>query len=217
MNDATLEHAVTEELEWAPHVDASQVVVAVRKGTVFLSGHVQTLAEKVRTEQAAWHVRGIRGVANEIEVRRPPAHRFSDLELERRARAILDWDAQIPDARVKLDVRAGVVYLKGDVEWQFQREEAEARVRQLAGIIGVINEIHVRPVKEASAHIRDNVLRALTRHRELDSSGISVVAEGPTITLSGHIPSPIQRQIAENAAWAAPGVAKVDNHLSLAP
>src|SRR5271163_806497 len=125
MDDLELRHAVTEELEWAPHLDASHVAVSVRDGIVRLTGFVGSLAEKKAAERAVWYVRGVRGIAEEIEVAIPAVHHRSDDEIAHRAASVLHWDTQIPGDRIQIKAERGVVTLIGCVDWQFQKTEAE--------------------------------------------------------------------------------------------
>ena len=214
-DDAWIERAVAEELEWAPHVDAAHVHVGVRDGIVHLTGHVRTLLEKRAAERTVWHVAGVRGLAADLAVRRPAAHLHSDGELARRAADVLDWDAQIPGADIKVQVEHGVVTLLGAVDWNYQRTEADASIQRLAGVVGVDNRIVVRAVPSPGTEIRDKVLRALQRHVELDASAITVDVDDGRVTLAGSVPAPSQRRIAENAAWSARGVTDVIDDLQV--
>lgn len=215
MDDQTLRHTVIEELEWAPHVDATHITVDVQDGCVRLGGVVASLAEKHAAERAVWHVHGVRDVVQEIDVRLPAAHRHSDAEIVARAQSVLRWDAQIPDARLRVAVEDGIVTLTGTLDWQYQKQEAEARVRALEGVRAVLNEIAVRPGTTA-ADIAVNVRRAFARHAELDAGRITVAVDGATVVLTGTTRSLLARHMAENAAWSAAGVAAVDNRLSVA-
>lgn len=217
MTDRELRHAVLEELEWAPHVDASGIEIGVGDGVVRLSGRVGTLAEKVRATRTTWHVKGVRGVANEIEVRPPEAHLHSDAELSRRAAAVLSWSAQLPPGRVQAAVRDGVVTLTGEVGWQFQKNLAEDQVRELAGVVAIRNQISMRPAAEAAEEVHAKIIRALARHTDLDAADITTETDGGNVRLSGHVRTHRERRIAENAAWSAPGVTAVENALRVEP
>ncbi|MDE2576830.1 MAG: BON domain-containing protein [Rhodospirillales bacterium] len=215
MDDQALRQMVSEELTWAPHVDATNITVDVRDGVVRLGGVVGSLAEKHAAERTIWHVRGVRGLVEEIEVRVPEALRHGDTEIAQRVRNVLRWDAQIPDARLRIKVEDGVVTLMGTLDRQYQRQEAEARVRALEGVRGVANDIAIRPAAIAP-DIAANVRRALARHAELDAGRITVAEDGASVALAGTVPSLAARHAAENAAWSAAGVAAVENRLSVA-
>ena len=215
MDDRSLQHAVEEELEWAPHLDASAITVAVQDGIVRVGGVVGSLAEKHAAERAVWHIRGVTGLVQEIEVRVAPARRHPDEEIAERVQSVLRWDAQIPDARLRIKVEDGLVTLMGTLDWQYQKEDAEARVRQLEGVVGVLNEIVVQPGATAG-DIAKGVRRALARHAELDADRIAIMVDGTTVVLSGVVRSLTARRTAENAAWSARGVAAVDNRLEVA-
>ena len=228
MDDRAVEHAVREELEWAPHVDARHITVNVQGGVVRLGGFVASLAEKKAAERIIWHVRGVLGLAQDIEVRLTPIQRHDDMEIARRAVAVLQWDTLIPDERIRVRVEAGVVTLSGALDWNYQRQEAEARVQQLAGVVAVDNQLLVKPAI-ATQDLVAKVQRAFARHTELDAGRIVVSVEdvigsapgaaggGARITLSGSVRSLAARRIAENAAWSAPGVAVVENQLRVHP
>ncbi len=216
MDDLELQHAVAEELEWAPHVDASHVAVSVRDGIVRLTGSVGSLAEKKAAERAVWHVRGVRGIAEEIEVAIPTAQRRSDDEIAHRVGSVLHWDTQIPSDHIQFKVERGVVALIGCVQWQFQKTEAEELIHRLAGVAGVDNRIMVHP-PVAPTDIKAHVERAFSRHANLHAAGIALQVDDCKVTLTGHVPSVEERNTAENAAWSAVGVAEVENRLVVQP
>ncbi|HEY0183897.1 MAG TPA: BON domain-containing protein [Rhodopila sp.] len=209
MDDKTLQHAAVEELEWAPHVDASRIQVTVHDGVVQLFGTVGTLAEKKAANRGVWHLAGVVGVRDDIEVLPVEAHRHPDEEIASRARQVLLWDSLIPGTKIGVAVDHGVVTLTGTLDLPFQRVEAEQRVQQLAGVVRIDNRIVIRRVPQTEAGLRAKIDRAFARHAELDASRIAVEVHDSQVKLSGTVPSFTQRRIAENAAWAAPGVSDV--------
>ncbi|MBS0639232.1 MAG: BON domain-containing protein [Acetobacteraceae bacterium] len=213
MDDRTLQHAVAEELEWAPHVDASGINVTVHDGVVRLSGFVGTLAEKKAANRNVWHLHGVVGVRDELVVSPPAAHRHTDAELASRAAQLLLWDSLIPGHAIAVHCEGGTITLSGMLDEPHLRAEAEQRVQLLAGVVGIDNRITIRPKHDLASDVRDKVLRALARHSELDSSGITVSVADKQVTLGGTVPSFVQRRIAETAAWAAPGVNDVIDHM----
>ena len=216
MDDLGLEHLVREELEWAPHLDAANITVRVRGGIVALGGFVASYAEKKAAEHAIWHVRGVLGLAQDIEVRLSEAARHSDEEIAHRIASVLRWDALIPDGRIHIKVEAGVVTLMGAVDWQYQKEEVEARVQHLSGVVAIDSKILIRPASGTPA-IAEAVRRALARHTEIDAARITITAEGDAVTLAGDVRSLAAQRIAENAAWSAAGVAAVEDRLRIVP
>jgi len=216
MDDLELQHAAAQELEWAPHVDASHVAVSVRDGIVRLTGYVGSLAEKKAAERAVWHVRGARGIVEELEVAIPAAKRRSDDEIAHRVANALCWDTQIPGDRIQIKVEHGLVTLIGLVEWRFQKIEAEDVVHRIGGVVGVDNQIIVHPTA-GPADIKTHVKSAFSRHAKLHATGIAIQVDDRKVTLTGHVPSVDERDTAENAAWSAAGVAEVDNRLVVQP
>src|SRR5689334_13226388 len=128
-----LRRNVIQELEWEPSVEAAHIGVACRDGVVTLSGHVQSYAEKAAADRAVRRVRGVKGIAMEIEVHLPRDKKTADDEIAARAIKMLHWDAVVPDDRIKVEVEDGIVTLTGSVPWQYQKVEAEADIRKLSG------------------------------------------------------------------------------------
>lgn len=214
MSDATLRQSVLDELEFDPAVNATNIGVAVENGVVSLTGHVNSYAEKSAAEHIVQRVRGVRGVAQEIEVRYPSEKKDKDDEIAQRAARIIDWDSTVPPGSVKVKVEKGWVTLSGEVEWQFQRVAAETAVRKLSGVIGVANLITVRPRVDA-VNVKHRIEDALKRNAELEAGGIRVAVTGGTVKLEGKVRALHERGVAEQAAWAAPGVVPVEDQLTL--
>ena len=216
-NSTNLQHAVQEELEWEPSVDASQIgVAAIQSGVVTLTGTVPTYAEKVSAERAAKRVLGVRVVANDIEVQPIGSMKRTDTDIAQAVLRGLDWDIAVPDEKIKARVDDGWVTLEGEVALQFQRAAAENAVRRLSGVRGVTNEIRlqVRPSVQ-TAEVKDRIEAAFRRSAEIDARGIQVDAKDSMITLRGKVRTWAERDEAERAAWGAPGVLAVKDELTV--
>ena len=213
MTDPASRQDVIDELEFDPAIEAKGIGVAVDNGVVTLSGHVATYLQKLLAQKAAERVKGVRGVAVELEVRLAASGARSDDEIAQRALNIIAWSANAGDA-IKVAVENGFVTLKGVVDWNYKKVEAERAVRRLSGVVGVANDIVVNP-SLSSQDIRDRIAKALKRSAVLESSGIKVAVRDSTVTLTGQVKSWRDRQIAEKAAWGAPGVTQVRDELVL--
>jgi osmotically-inducible protein OsmY len=215
MSDKTLKHAVEEELDWEPSIDSEHIGVTVEDGVVTLSGHVSTYAEKFTAEKAAKRVKGVRAIAQEIEIRFPNDKKTSDDQIAKRALDIIAWDSTIPKDKVLVKVQNGFVTLSGEVDWFYQRDDAEHAVRKLAGVKGISNEIKIKP-KAYAYDIKERIETALKRNAEFEADSIKVSVLDGRVTLDGKVKAWYERDLAERTAWSAPGVVSVVDHINIA-
>ena len=216
MSDLALQQQVIDEFNFDPQVNPAHIGVIVDKGVVTLTGHVSDYAEKLAAAAAVRRVRGVRAVADELEVRVPNHKRWADDEIATRAADILGWDACIPKEDIKITVHKGWVYLDGDVAWNFQRAEAQEQIAKLSGLVGVVNNLRVRG-KPRLTDIRQDIEEAFQRNAAIDADAIDVrVDDHGTVKLEGTVHSWPERAAAENAAWSVSGVTKLESNLKLA-
>jgi osmotically-inducible protein OsmY len=210
--DSQLQHAVLSELSWEPSVTAAHIGVSANAGVVTLTGEVDSFAQKHAAEAAARRVRGVRAVAEEMQVRLPfDAHR-SDEQIAAAAIERLSWNALLPKNSVRASVEHGCVTLTGEVGFWYQKDAAEQDIRPLHGVVGVWNQITIKPAVNASG-LSDDITHALHRSWFFDPQTTFVRAEGGKVVLSGTVHSLHERELAAKAAWAAPGVVSVENDI----
>jgi osmotically-inducible protein OsmY len=215
MLDKTLRQTIIDALDFDPGLDSADIGVAVENGVVTLTGHVPTFDEKLTAEDLVKRIKGVRGIAQEIEVRPAGTHRTADDEIAKRALNVIRWNTTIPDEHIQVKVQKGWVTLTGKVEWQYQKNAAASAVRGLSGVTGVSNMIEIRPRAEAT-DIRKRIEDAFKRDAELEAQSIRVDVHDGRVTLEGHVKVWADRQAAERAAWSAPGVTAVEDRITLA-
>jgi osmotically-inducible protein OsmY len=214
MGDKTLRQFIIDELDFEPSIDAANIGVAVENGVVTLSGHVASYAEKIAAERAVQRVKGVKAIAQEIEVRYPNQTKRSDDEIAQRALNFLKWSVQVPADNIQVKVEKGWVTLSGTVPWQFQRLAAESAVRKLSGVHGVTNLIEIKP-HVAASDVQRKIMDSLKRNAEVEADSIRVVVDNDKVTLEGEVNSWYERNLAERAAWSAPGVTSVVDRLTI--
>lgn len=212
--DAEIQRDVQAELKWEPRVQPTEIGVAVKDGVVTLTGWVDSYSKRWAAEEAAHRVRGVKAVANDIEVRLGVGEERTDAEIAAAAVRALQWDALLVPEKIDVTVSKGWITLKGVVDWQYKKYEAERVVRHLAGVKGVSNLIEVKP-RVQPAEIKKQVEQALVRSAQTDAQNITVEVEGSKVILKGKVRSWAERQEAERAAWKAPGVAAVDSRIMI--
>lgn len=213
MTDGSVKQAVLDELGWEPSVDETHIGVTAKGGVVTLSGYVGSYSEKVSAEEAVGRVSGVRAIADELEVRYP-GEAPNDDDIAKKVLQVLSWDIDVPDDKIKAKVEKGWVTLSGEVEWYYQRSAAESDVRKLDGVLGLTNNIKIKPSVLAS-DVTAKINAALARNAEIEENRITVVADGSKVTLTGSTDSWYDLDLAETTAWSAPGVTQVDNRLTV--
>lgn len=215
MDDIALRQNVIDELEFEPSVDAANIGVAVESGVVTLSGHVATYAQKSVVEEAVRRVKGVKGIAEEIEVRCFGSYNTADDEIAKRALNILRWSTLVPIDAVQVKVQDGWVTLTGAVGWQYQKNAAADALKGMEGVLGISNDIEVKPHASAS-DIKKRIEDALKRNAEVKAEAIKVNVVDGEVTLDGRVSLWSERNAAERAAWSAPGVSRVVDRITVA-
>ena len=213
-NDLDLQRDVFDELKWEPAVHSTNIGVIVKDGVVTLEGVVDSYPEKWAAERAAKRVSGVKALALELEVKLPGSGQQTDADIAEAAENALKWDVLVPQDRIKVTVEKGFLTLEGQVDWQMERSAAERAVLNLTGVMGIANEITIKP-SVAPSDIKAKIEAALKRSAILDAQQIKVMVDGGKVTLSGSVSSWAEWDEAESAAWAAPGVNEVKNLIAV--
>jgi len=213
-SDKQLLDAVIRQLEWDPQVTSKDLSVTVNDNVVTLTGFTHSYSEKYAAEKAVKTVYGVQAVANDIEVK--PATMRTDPEIARDILNAMKLDLTVPDDRVKIGVHDGYVTIEGTVDWNFQRSGADACARNVNGVRGVLNHIAIKP-KVSAVEVTHSIEEALRRNAEVDARRITVTAHEGEVQLYGRVRSWFEREEAERAAWAAPGVSEVVDHIAVVP
>lgn len=216
-SDRHIQQDVLRELRWDSRVADADVVVEVDGGIVTLTGTADSYAKRLAAREAAHRVSGVLDVAEDIEVKSPGSPGRNDTEIARAVRAALTWDAFVPEEKIRSTVTDGFVTLEGDVSTLRERQDAEAAIRNLAGVQGVRNRILVAAVKADPVKLRESIEEALERRAEREAERIRVRVEDGTVVLEGKVRTWTEKQAILGAVSHAPGVKEVKDKLTVNP
>jgi osmotically-inducible protein OsmY len=216
MTDRELQQHVQNALDWEPSIESTEIGVSVDNGIVTLRGDVHSYTEKSAAERVALHVYGTKAVANDINVRLASRYERTDSEIAQAAVSALKWNTMVPADKVNLAVSNGWITLTGTTDWQYQRDAAARAVRDLTGVKGVTNNITLKPHVHAG-DVQGKIEAAFKRSAEIDARRVNVIASDGKVILAGNVRSWAERQEAERAAWAAPGVRQVEDRITVVP
>ena len=212
--DRDLQDQVMAELSWEPSVTAAHIGVTAKDGVVTLTGHVDNYMQKNAAETATGRVKGVKAVAEKLEVRYPYDSNRSDEDIAAAALHRLSWSVSVPKDAAKVKVENGWVTLTGEVEWHYQKAAAGDEVHGLQGVVGVSNNMTIKPAVN-TVDVGDSIRKALHRSWFFDPEAIHVTADGGKIRLTGKVDSWHDKEVAGLTAWAAPGVTAVENNISV--
>lgn len=215
-SDSDILKDVVAELKMEPGLRDDDIAVGVRDGVVSLAGYVDSYADKWRAERIAGKVKGVKAVVNDLAVRLPSSSQRPDPEVARAAVDALKWNILVPDDRIQVFVEDGWVTLKGQVDWYYQKEEAERSVRNLTGVKGVSNLLEVA-AKPTPSDVKKRIVETLQRAAQFDAERITVEIDGHKAILRGTVRSYAELKDVERAVRKLPGVTEVENHLTVDP
>lgn len=212
--DERIRQDVIHQIDWEPEIHSKDISVKVDHANVTLTGFVHGYLEKLAAEKAAKSVYGVVSVANDVEVKPNTSH--TDPEIARNVVEALRLHSSVPEEKIKVMVRDGVVTLEGTLDWHYEIENAAIAARSVFGVRELNNQLKIRAT--ASSHqVRQQIEDAFRRMVDLDARSMSVTTSNGTVSLYGKVHSWAERERAESAAWQAPGVQHVSNHLIINP
>lgn len=214
--DSELKQDVENELKWEPMVNEAHIGVAANAGVVSLTGHVISFAEKYAAEKVAKRVYGVKAVANELDIQLHNGAMRSDEQIAQACLSALKNHSLVPYEKLKVVVSNGIVGLEGEVDWQYQRDSALNAVRDLIGVVSVNSRISIK-ARTLPKDVKNKIIAAFHRNADIDARRIEVQTHEGKVVLHGNVRSWSEREQAQSAAWAAPGVTAVENDIVVVP
>jgi osmotically-inducible protein OsmY len=214
ISDLEIQKNVMDEIRWEPSLNPAEIGVAVKHGIVTLTGQVDSFFKKQIAENSAKRVKGVKAIAEDIQIGVSPLQKRTDVDIAAAIVNALQWHTVLQEEKITIKVEDGVVYLEGEVEWAYQKKNAKTAIENLVGVSAIVNLIKVKP-KLVAANIEQKIFDAFQRNASIDAKKIHLTIEGNKVIMTGTVQSFTEKEDAENAAWAAPGVLFVENKLMI--
>ncbi|WP_458626075.1 BON domain-containing protein [Winogradskyella sp. PC D3.3] len=210
--DSQIKQDILDEFVFQPNIEENLIGVVVEDGVVMLTGVVDDFSIKVAAKEAVSKVKGVKAVAEDIEVKYGTAYQKTDIEIAKAIVHAFEWNTAIPENKIKVEVCNGWITLSGDVEFPYEKEAAKRITEQIIGVKGINNAIEIEPTIKPEV-IKENIIKALKRSADLEASKIIIKVYGDVVKLEGKVDSLNQKRTAQKTAYYAPGVNKVENEL----
>ena len=212
-DNTTVQKDVRDALKWEPLLSGTEILVSVNDGIVTLSGTVDSYIKRSGAERAAQHVSGVKEVIEKIEVKPDSTYSIKDdNDIAVEIQNAFKWNERVPDNRIKVKVEDGWVTLEGRLNNNYQKDAAGEAVKNLMGVTGISNNIHLQSQGNDKVEKMD-IESALRRDSTINDDDINVEVAGSGVILSGSVKTWYQRNEAEKIAWNAAGIETVDNEL----
>lgn len=210
--DEHIRNDIQEEITWDPRVKSTDIGVTCKGGAVRLTGSVASYSERLAAENAAKRVKGVHAIAEDIEIKLPSGNVETDESIAEHISKLMKWNTMVPVPDVQAEVRNGFVTLTGEVDWNFERETIKNQVAHLGGVRGIDNRITLQN-RVSEKDVSKSITRALHRNADLEKSKVDVCVDGSKVTITGYVKALYEKELIENAVWAAPGVMQVIDRL----
>jgi osmotically-inducible protein OsmY len=213
--DTLLEFDVRDSLDWDRALDDRRIAVNAEDGHVVLTGSVPSYYDKVRAEEDALTVGGVKTLDNKLLIGAAGAA-LDDAHIAEACRTALRHNRFVPEGSVTATIRNGRATLLGQVRNPFQRQAAEHAVSRIDGVLGIENLIAISP-EPIPTDVAQRIKQAFARSALVDGSKVRVTNDGHTVYLTGSVRSYAAMREAVDTAAGAPGVERVINDMVIEP
>jgi osmotically-inducible protein OsmY len=210
--DIEVHKDVMEEIKCIPLINANEIGVIVKNGIVTLNGTTDSYPKKVAIERAVKKVKGVKGIAEDIEVNITNSFTKTDSEIAQIVMSTLESQSATQAERLSIFVEDGCVTIEGFLDWDFQRKSVTKVIENIVGVKDIINNIKITQ-QPIAADIKNKILSSFIRNASVDASKIDVTTEGSKVILSGSVNTWAEYEEAERSAWSTPGVSVIENQL----
>jgi osmotically-inducible protein OsmY len=214
MSDTELVRQVIDELLWDPVIDPAAIAVAADNGTVTLRGTVGSYVEKRHAKRAAKRVGGVKQVDNQLDVELMTVSRVDDSDLRGAVLQALALNILVPPT-IDASADDGVITLTGLAKHQYERDEAELTAGNVSGVKDLHDHVDLALPAPDAGKVQKEIRKAFKRNARIDAENVEVATSNGTVTLTGVVSSWAEHDEAMATAWAAPGVAHVNDRISV--
>jgi osmotically-inducible protein OsmY len=196
-----------------------------KNGVVTLTGTVADESHRVLAEETAASLPGVARVDNKLATKAEAAAKNSDAWIGGKVKLALLFHRNVNAGKTDVDVKVGVVTLKGEASSAAQKELTTEYARDVDGVKEVRNEMTVAGApqkmeraesdKVDDASITAQVKVALLTHRSTSSVKTKVVTREGVVTLSGVAKNAAEKSLVTKLVEDVHGVTGVKNEMTV--
>jgi osmotically-inducible protein OsmY len=222
--DSRIESSAKESYVFRTFLQSDDINIHSEDGAVTLTGFVANESHKSLARETVTGLPGVTSVDNRLEVlgEMPPEN--SDGWIKMKVESTLLFHRSMSVSTTGVDVKNGIVTLRGNVSSEAQKELTTEYVKDVAGVKYVINEMRVTKNAEKARSIGDKIDDAsitaqvkmtLLYHRSTSALNTSVTTKNGVVILSGKARNEAELHLATKLANDVYGVNGVKNLMTI--
>lgn len=223
--DDRIESSARKSYVFKTYLKDDDIKIESKDGAVTLTGFVSEESHKSLAQDTVAGLPGVKSVDNKLEVKGAPPAANSDAWLSTKVKLTLLFHRSVSAEKTEVDVKDGIVTLRGEATSEAQKELTTEYVKDIEGVKDVKNDMTVSKTGEKTpqtmgekiddASITAQVKMALLFHRATSALKTSVTTKRGVVTVSGKARNTAEKDLVDKLVSDIKGVKSVNNRMTI--